>query len=44
MEWVAIKETIAVQPALATNNVYDFFIYCKPNDSVVYYRIDDLQM
>jgi hypothetical protein len=25
---VAIKETIAVQPALATNNVYDF-IYCK---------------
>jgi hypothetical protein len=39
---VAIKETIAVQPALATNNVYDFFIYCKPNDSVVYYRIDDL--
>jgi hypothetical protein len=24
MEWVAIKETIAVQPALATNNVYDF--------------------
>lgn len=38
----ATKDTIAGQPALASNNVYDAFIFCKPNDSTVYYRLDDV--
>jgi len=35
------KDTIAGQPALATNNAYDAYIYARPNDSVVYYRLDN---
>ena len=35
------KDTIASQPALASNNAYDAYIYCKPNDSTVYYRLDN---
>jgi len=38
----ATKDAIAGQPALANNNVYDAFIFCKPNDTTVYYRLDDL--
>lgn len=26
----------------ATGQAYDFFMYCKPADSVIYYRLDDL--
>jgi hypothetical protein len=38
----ATKDAIAGQPALASNNVYDVFIYCRPNDSTVYYRLDNI--
>ncbi len=38
----ASKEPIPGQPALTTANVYDAYIYCKPNDTNVYYRLDDL--
>lgn len=40
----ATKDTIAGQPALASNQGYDAYIYCKPNDSVVYYRLVDLNL
>jgi hypothetical protein len=34
------KEVISGQGTLATNNTgYDFYIYCKPNDTVVYYAM-----
>jgi hypothetical protein len=33
----AISSTV-----LATNQGYDAYIYCKPNDTVVYYRLDNL--
>jgi hypothetical protein len=36
------QDTINGQPALAANNGYDAYIYCKPNDSVVYYRLDNI--
>lgn len=36
----ATKDPISGQGTLATNNTsYDFLIYAKPNDSVVYYRM-----
>ena len=38
----ATKETIAGQPALATSNAYVCYIYCKPNDNTVYFRLDNL--
>jgi hypothetical protein len=38
----ATKDAIAGQPTLATNQGYDAFIYCKPNDSTVYYRLVDM--
>ena len=37
----ATKDTISGQPTLANNNAYDAYIYCKPNDSVIYYRLDN---
>jgi hypothetical protein len=37
----ATKDTISGQPALATNNAYDAYIYCKPNDTTLYYRLDN---
>jgi hypothetical protein len=37
----ATKDTIAGQPALASNQGYDAYIYMKPNDSTIYYRLDD---
>ena len=37
-----VKETITGQPALADNQGYTAYIYCKPNDTVVYYRLDDM--
>lgn len=39
---VAVKDTIASQPALASNNGYDAYVFCAPNDSVVYYRLVDI--
>lgn len=39
---VATKETILGQPALSSNNAYDAYIFCKPNDTTVYYRLDDV--
>lgn len=38
----ATKTAIAGQPALASNQGYDAYIYAKPNDTVVYYRLVDL--
>lgn len=38
----ATKEAIAGQPALAANNGYDAYIYCKPNDTTLYYRLDNI--
>lgn len=38
----ATKETIAGQPSLASNQGYDCYIYARPNDSTVYYRLDNL--
>ena len=35
------KASITV-PTIAAGNVYDFFIYCKPGDSTIFYRMDDL--
>ncbi|HRG29447.1 MAG TPA: hypothetical protein PLJ00_16230 [Chitinophagales bacterium] len=37
-----VKETIAGQPALADSQGYIAYIYAKPNDSVVYFRLDDM--
>jgi hypothetical protein len=38
----AIKETIPGQPALASLQGYDAYIWCAPNDNTVYYRLDDI--
>jgi hypothetical protein len=39
---VAIKDVIVGQPALSSNNAYDAYIFCKPNDTTVFYRLDDV--
>jgi len=36
----ATKDPITGQPALASSNAYDVYMFCKPNDTTVYYRID----
>ncbi len=36
------KDPISNQPALNNNNGYDAYIYCRPNDSTIYYRLDDV--
>jgi hypothetical protein len=38
----ATKDTIAGQPSLASNQGYIGYIFMKPNDSTIYYRLDDL--
>ena len=38
----ATKDVIAGQPALAANQGYDAYIYAKPNDTTVYYRLVNL--
>jgi hypothetical protein len=38
----AVKESIPGQPALASLRGYDAYIWCAPNDSTVYYRLDDV--
>jgi len=40
----ATKDTAFTQPALATNQGYVAYIFCKPNDNTVYYRLDDLNL
>ena len=37
----ATKDAIAGQPALSSNQGYDAYIYMKPNDSTIYYRLDN---
>jgi hypothetical protein len=36
------KDTISGQPTLASLQGYDAYIWCAPNDSTVYYRLDDV--
>jgi hypothetical protein len=36
------KAAIALSNAIAAGNAYDFTMYCAPNDSTIYYRLDDL--
>ncbi len=40
----ATKNALAGSPSTpyATGQGYDFYLYCKPNDSTIYYRLDDL--
>ena len=38
----ATKTAIAGQPALAANQGYDAYIYARPNDSTIYYRLVNL--
>ncbi len=38
----AVVETITNQPALASNQGYAFYIFAKPNDSVIYWQLDDI--
>jgi hypothetical protein len=40
----AVKNTLNGSPTTpyATGQAYDFYMYAKPNDSVVYYRLDNL--
>ncbi len=36
------KTAITVTNAIATGNAYDFYMFAKPNDSTIFYRLDDL--
>ncbi len=38
----ATKDAIAGQPTLANNQGYDAYIFAKPNDSTIYYRLVNL--
>lgn len=38
----ATKTAIASTPTLAANQWFDFYMFAKPNDSTIYYRLDDL--
>lgn len=37
----ATKDTIAGQPTVASNQGYECYIYCKPNDNTIYWRLED---
>jgi hypothetical protein len=37
----ATKDVIAGQPALAANQGFDAYIYAKPNDTTIYWRLDN---
>jgi hypothetical protein len=37
----ATKDTIAGQPGLFSGNAYDAYIYARPNDTTVYYRLEN---
>ncbi len=36
------KAAINLSNAIAVGNTYDFFMFVKPNDTTVYYRLDDV--
>lgn len=36
------KQQITLANAIAAGNSYDFYMYAKPNDSTIYWRLDDL--
>jgi hypothetical protein len=36
------KTAIALSNAIAAGNSYDWYMFCKPNDTTIYYRLDDL--
>lgn len=38
----ATSQAITLTGALAANQVFDFYMFMKPNDSTIYYRLDDL--
>lgn len=35
------KASIALSNAIAAGNSYDFYMFARPNDSTIYYRLDD---
>jgi hypothetical protein len=35
------KTTIAGVPTLAANQAFDFYLFAKPNDTTIFYRLDD---
>jgi len=37
----ATKDAIAGQPVLATNNGYDAYIYARPNETTIFYRLEN---
>lgn len=36
------KHAITVSNAIVAGNTYDWYMFCKPNDTTIYYRLDDL--
>jgi hypothetical protein len=36
------KTSIAVTNAIVAGNSYDFYMFCKPNDTTIYARLDDI--
>lgn len=36
------KQSIALSNAIAAGNSYDFYMFCPPNGSTIYYRLDDI--
>lgn len=36
------KQAIALSNAIAAGNSYDFYMFCPPNGSTIYWRLDDL--
>lgn len=36
------KTSIALSNAIAAGNAYDFYMFCAPNGSTIYYRLDDI--
>jgi len=36
------KQSIALSNAIAAGNSYDFYMFCAPNGSTIYWRLDDI--
>lgn len=36
------KQQITLSNAIAAGNSYDFYMFCPPNDSTIYWRLDDI--
>ncbi len=36
------KQAITISPGIAAGNSYDFYMYCKPGDSTIFWRLDDI--